>query len=54
MFRYVGSHAVEVYKGDKAVMLAPGDFIDLSAEDQKRDENEGVELIPAKEGGGEK
>jgi hypothetical protein len=48
-FRYVGSHAVEVYQGDNCVMVAPGDYIELSAEDEKRDENEGLELIPATE-----
>lgn len=56
-YRFVGDHPEEVYKGDKCVMMAPGEFIELSAEDMKRDENDGIALIPVsekKEGGANK
>jgi len=44
-YRHVGAHSVEAYQGDKCVMLAPGDFITLSAEDEKNEDNEALDLL---------
>jgi hypothetical protein len=41
-YRYVGTHPVEVVKGDKVVPLGPGEFVDLSAEEAKDEQNEHV------------
>lgn len=53
-YRYVGTHAVEVYSGDKCIMLAPGEFVTLSAEDMKNDYNKelGDQLLPVDAKGG--
>lgn len=55
-FRYIGNHVAEVYSGDKCIMLAPGEFVDLTAEDQKGEHTkEAIDnglLIPAGSKGG--
>ena len=56
-FRNVGTHAFEVVvsakDGDKVVMLGPGEFIELSAEDQKNEHNVSVmdDLLEVEKGG---
>lgn len=52
-FRYIGDHAHEFEKGDKRVQVGNGEFIDLTAEEQK-DESvkellDNEMLIPVKE-----
>jgi len=50
-YRFVGTHASEAYKGDKCVMLAPGDFVELSAEDMKNELNKELDLLEVEKGG---
>jgi hypothetical protein len=52
-YRHIGTSAVEVFQGEKCVMLAPGDFITLSAEDEKNELNQALNLLPVddKKGG---
>lgn len=38
-YRNVGRHAEEVHIGDKRVMLGPGEFANLKADDEKNDHN---------------
>lgn len=38
-FRQVANVPVEVEQGDKRVQLAPGEFIDLTADEAKADSN---------------
>jgi hypothetical protein len=51
-YRYVGDHAVEVYQGDKCVMMAPGEFVTLSAEDMKENKELEDQLLPVGAKGG--
>jgi hypothetical protein len=48
-YRYVGTHAVEVYSGDKCVMLAPGELVTLSAEDMESNAEIENQLLPTAE-----
>lgn len=41
-YRQVGNVPQEVEKGDKRIMLGPGEFIDLTAEEQKADNNKAL------------
>jgi hypothetical protein len=41
-YRYVGTHPVEVVKGDKVVPVGPGEFVELSAEEAKSEDNADV------------
>jgi len=57
-YRYVGEVATQVSVGDKRVPLAPGDFINLSDNDLKHEDNEVVKnnlltVSPEKAKGGE-
>ena len=55
--RFVGMYAKHVKIGDKSVPIGPGDFIELSAADEKHEDNAELmnELIPvpSKAKGGE-
>lgn len=51
-YRHVGTHAVEVYQGEKCVMIAPGEFITLSVEDEKNELNKALNLLPVDQKGG--
>jgi len=48
-YRYVGTHPVEVVKGDKVIPLGPGEFIDLSAEEMKANKEIEDQLLDTKE-----
>lgn len=52
-YRYVGDHADTVQKGDTAIPVAPGDYVELTKKEAEEDDhNKELALIPA-EGKGE-
>jgi hypothetical protein len=54
-YRHVGAHPDEVSVGNKRVMLGPGEFIDLKAEDVDKNKalvEDGVLIAASAKGGG--
>lgn len=41
-YRMIGAHPYEVHVGDKVIMCAPGEFVELSEDDIKQEDNKNL------------
>lgn len=53
-YRYVGTVAREAELGDKRPMLEPGEFVTMSAEQYKTNDENGLKFIEVKNEGSDK